>query len=90
MFSIYSIRYTVKTDKSFSSLLPQRDAKRRLAILTVILLDGSSEYGAHVFSHIDNLISSRHLFTSTASTNLKYVFLLRFPSHMRKMFSATI
>ena len=39
-------------------------------ICMVLILDGTLEYGAHVWSAIGNLVFPRHLFTSTAASNL--------------------
>ena len=41
--------------------------------LTIVILDGSSEYGAHVWSELGSLISVKHLFTSLAVSNLKFI-----------------
>ena len=50
------------------------------------ILDGSSDYDAHVRSILDNFIYLEHLFTSKA---VKFIFKY-LSSHLRNAFLATI
>ena len=58
----------------------------RLAILTrelmVLILDGSTEHDAHVWTEIGTLICFRNMLTSTLMRNLTFQFFL----HVRNMF----
>ena len=57
---------------------------------TVLLLDGSTNHVAHVWTEIGNLICLRHLFTSRAISNLIYLTQKTdFPSYVRNLFWAT-
>ena len=66
--------------------------KRGFSRVMVLILDGNSEIGAHAWCHLCYLICLRHLYGSSAVTNLNFSCSEKtyFPSYVHNMVGATI
>ena len=53
----------------------------------VRIIEGNPEKGVHVLNHTGNLICLKHLFRSTAVSN---IYLFKKPSHVRQVLRVTI